>query len=165
MLDYKKIKNDRQWKSSTGLSEVEFQKLSALFGQTYEFHEGVDLSTGAQRLNTELLLPTYSDCLFFVLFQLKNGLSYDNLGFLMDTDGTNAQRNFEKYLLVLERTLARKGVMPKRNFETPEAFKEYLKGEKEIILDASEQPTQRPKDYEKQKEQYSGKKSVIRTKN
>ena len=40
-------------------------------------------------LKTEFLLPTYEDCLFFVLFQLKNGLSYDSLGLLIDIDGGN----------------------------------------------------------------------------
>lgn len=165
MLDYRKIKSGRQWKSSTGLSEKHFGQLSVLFGQTYEFYEGVGIEEASIRLGTELLLPTYSDCLFFVLFQLKNGLCYDNLGLLIDTDGTNAQRNFEKNLLLLERTLERKGCLPKRNFKTVAEFKDYLQNEKEIILDASEQPTQRPKNYEKQKEHYSGKKSVIRTKN
>lgn len=165
MLDYRKLKNDRQWKSSTGLSEKKFHQLSELFGQTYEFYEGVGIEEAASRLGLQLLLPTYGDCLFFVLFQLKNGLCYDNLGFLAGTDGTNAQRNFEKNLLLLERTLDRKGCLPKRNFKSVEEFKEFIKDEKEIIFDASEQPTQRPKGYEKQKEHYSGKKSVIRTKN
>jgi len=64
------------------------------------------------QLDTTLLLPTYRDCHFFVLFQLKNGLNYDNLGLLIGSDGSNARRNFEKYLLVLERTLERKKVMP-----------------------------------------------------
>ena len=165
MLDYRKIKNERQWKSSTGLSESQFQKLASLFGQTYEFFEGVDLQQASTHLATDLLLVTYADCLFFVLFQLKNGLCYDNLGFLIGTDGTNAQRNFERYLTVLEQTLERKGVMPKRNFKNPEEFKKYLLDDKDIILDASEQPTQRPKDNEQQKAHYSGKKSVTRTKN
>jgi hypothetical protein len=165
MLDYRKIKNDRQWKSNTGMSEKQFLLMSELFGETYEFYEGVSLDEGAKRLNVDLLLPTYSDCLFFVLFQLKNGLCYDNLGFLIESDGINAQRNFERNLLLLERTLERKSCLPKRNFETISEFHAYIKDEKEIILDASEQATQRPKGYEKQKEHYSGKKSVIRIKN
>jgi hypothetical protein len=165
MLDYHLIKSERQWKSSTGLSEVQFHDLAKLFGQTYEFFESVSLEASAKRLDTELLLPTYEDCLFFVLFQLKNGLCYDNLGLLIGTDGSNAQRNFEKYLVILERTLERKGVMPKRNFKNLQEFRRYLQNEKEIILDASEQPTQRPKNQEEQQGHYSGKKSVTRTKN
>jgi hypothetical protein len=165
MLDHRIIKSERQWKSSTGLSKAQFGHLALCFGQTYEFFEGINLEESAQRLGTELLLPTYADCLFFVLFQLKNGLCYDNLGILIGTDDSNARRNFERYLYVLEQTLERKGVMPRRNFKNLEEFKGYLQEEKEIIVDASEQPTQRPKKAEEQRGYYSGKKSVIRTKN
>ncbi|MFN8354829.1 MAG: hypothetical protein U0Y10_24220 [Spirosomataceae bacterium] len=165
MLDYRLIKSERQWKSSTGLSAAQFGHLAELFGQTYEFFEGVKLEESAKRLGTELLLSTYADCLFFVLFQLKNGLCYDNLGLLIGTDDSNARRNFEKYLYVLERTLERKGVMPKRNFKNLQEFEDYLQNEKEIIVDGSEQPTQRPKKPQEQQEHYSGKKSVTPTKN
>jgi hypothetical protein len=165
MLSYQQIRDERQWKSSTGMSESQFYQLAEQFGQTYEFFEGVNLEDTSQRLDTTLLLPTYRDCLFFVLFQLKNGLNYDNLGLLIGSDGSNARRNFEKYLLVLERTLERKKVMPRRNFKNLEEFKHYLGEEQEIILDASEQATQRPKKYEEQKDFYSGKKSDIPTKN
>lgn len=164
MLSYQQIRDDRQWKSSTGMSETQFYELAQLFGETYEFFEGVNLEETAQRLDTTLLLPTYRDCLFFVLFQLKNGLNYDSLGLLIGSDGSNARRNFEKYLTILERTLERKKVMPKRTFKTLEEFKAYLGEDKEIILDASEQVTQRPKKAEKQKGFYSGKKSAIPTK-
>jgi hypothetical protein len=159
MLDHRLIKSERQWKSSTGLSEAQFKRLSSLFGQTYEFFEGVNLEESAKRLGSELLLPTYADCLFFVLFQLKNGLCYDNLGLLIGTDDSNARRNFEKYVRVLERTLERKGAMPKRNFKDLQEFEHYLQDEKEIIIDGSEQPTQRPKEPEEQKGHYSGKKT------
>lgn len=165
MLDFRQIKSERQWKSSTGMNERQFQYLVKLFGETYEFFEGVNLSEGAERTDVSLLLPTYADCLFFLLFQLKNGLCYDNLGLLIGTDGSNAQRNFERYLTLLERTLERKGTLPKRNFKNVQEFKQYLQNERDIILDASEQPTQRPKQQEAQKAHYSGKKSVIRTKN
>jgi len=165
MLDFRQIRSERQWKSSTGMNEQQFQYLVKLFGETYEFFEGVNLSEGAARTEVSLLLPTYGDCLFFLLFQLKNGLCYDNLGLLIGTDGSNAQRNFERYLTLLERTLERKGVLPKRNFKNVQEFEQYLQSDRDIILDASEQPTQRPKQKEEQKAHYSGKKSVIRTKN
>ena len=104
-------------------------------------------------------MPTYADCLFFVLFQLKNGLFYDSLGLLIGTDGSNAQRNFEKYLSVLENTLLRLGAMPKRGFSDIAEFENYFADNRQIILDASEQATQRPQDKEAQKEAYSGKKT------
>jgi hypothetical protein len=161
MLSYTKIGSERQWKSSTGLSQDQFEKLLGYFKETYEFFQGVSLEESAQRREVGLLLPTYADCLFFVLFQLKNGLCYDNLGLLIGTDGSNAQRNFEKHLQTLAYTLKRQAVMPKRSFASLEAFKACLQEEKEIILDGSEQLTCRPKDQGQQKEQYSGKKRDI----
>lgn len=165
MISYRQICSERQWKSATGLSQIQFEKLVNFFGETYEFFQGVPLTESAQRREVDLLLPSYADCLFLVLFQLKNGLCYDNLGLLMGTDGSNAQRNFEKHLQILSYTLERQAVMPKRNFTTLEEFQACLQEEKEIIIDASEQPTQRPKNKEQQKEQYSGKKSAIPIKN
>jgi hypothetical protein len=165
MLHYQSIRNERQWKSSTGLSENQFHQLSKYFGETYEFFHGVSLTVKAERLDTELLLKSYEDCLFFVLFQLKNGLCYDNLGLLIGSDGSNAQRNFEFHLHILYLTLERQHVMPARNFANLAEFKEKIGTESEIIIDGVEHSTQRPKGYEQQKEKYSGKKRGILIKN
>jgi hypothetical protein len=160
MLNYQTIRNERQWKSSTGLSEKQFHQLSKYFGETYEFFHGISLSEKAERLDLDLLLKSYEDCLFFVLFQLKNGLCYDNLGLLIGSDGSNAQRNFELHVHILHLTLERQHVMPARNFTNLAEFKEKIGSESEIIIDGVEHSTQRPKGYEQQKEKYSGKKSV-----
>ena len=90
--------------------------------------------------------------------RLKNGLSYDSLGLLIGTDGGNAHINFEKYLTVLESSLIEMGKIPKRTFSNLTEFETYFKENKDIILDATEHPTQRPKGYNAQKEVYSGKK-------
>src|SRR4028119_1295503 len=138
MISYHQIRSERQWKSATGLSQLQFEQLVSSFSETYEFFQGVSLAESAQRREVDLCLPTYAACVFFVLFQLKNGLCYDNLGLLIGTDGSNAQRNFEKYLQLLSYTLERQGGMPKRNFTNIAEFKACLQEEKEIIIDASE---------------------------
>lgn len=161
MLNYQSIRSERQWKSSTGLNEKQFHQLCKHFGETYEFFHGVSLTEKSARLETEFLLKTYEDCLFFVLFQLKNGLCYDNLGLLINTDGSNAQRNFEFHLNTLSLSLERQHVMPVRNFANLAEFREKIGSESEIIIDGVEHSTQRPQGYEKQKESYSGKKSDI----
>jgi hypothetical protein len=165
MLDYRNIRNERQWKSSTGLSEKKFHELSGCFQVTYENHHGVSLQEKEERLGVDFILKTYEDCLFFVLFQLKNGLCFDNLGLLIGSDGSNAQRNFNRLLNVFELTLEKQGLMPVRNFKNLEEFKEKLSTESEIIFDCTEHSTQRSKDYEKQKEYYSGKKKDTPIKN
>ena len=159
MLSYQNVINERQWKAATGLSSKSFHTLSRHFEVCYRRLNQVSLEQTASNLKKSLLLPTYADCLFFVLFQLKTGLTYDNLGLLVQTDGSNAQRNFEKYLLVLEATLVELGAMPKRGFSNITEFESYFADERQIIIDASEQSTQRPKDTQAQKEAYSGKKT------
>jgi len=104
------------------------------------------------------ILSTYEDCLFFVLFQLKNGLTFDVLGLIFGTDGGNAQRNFNRYLAILELALQERGYVPKREFADEKDFLAYLETEKEIIFDGTEFPIERPSDQEKQKKAFSGKK-------
>ena len=165
MLSYKNIKNARQWKAAVGLSSDSFEKLHKEFIRNYILIHGVNLNETSENLHISLLLPTSLDCLFFVLFQLKNGLSYDSLGLLINTDGSNAQRNFEKYLFVLETSVTNMGFMPKRVFENLAEFETYFAKESELMVDVTEHSTQRPKGNEAQKDAYSGKKSNIRTKN
>lgn len=160
MLDYRYIKSDRQWKASTGLTEAQFMLLATHFKETYEFFKGYRLEDIEERNKIVCLLKTYEDCLFFVLFHLKNGLSYDALGLLIHTDGSTAQRNYEQYLKILEYTLERQGVMPRRSFSTVEEFRACLAGETDIILDGSEQATERPSQKEQQENFYSGKKKT-----
>lgn len=165
MISYKHIKSERQWKSVTGLSSLQFHKLCKEFRLSFERLYQVNIEEHSSNLDAQLLLPTYEDCLFFVLFQLKNGLSYDSLGLLIGTDGGNAHDNFERHLTVLESALIHMGKMPKREFKDVAEFEAYFKENKDIILDATEHPTQRPKGYNAQKELYSGKKRHIQTKN
>ena len=164
MLNYREIKSDRQWKGTIALSSVQFHRLCKVFKASYEELNEISLMEIETNLKSNFLLKTYEDCLFYVLFQLKNGLSYDSLGLLISTDASNAQRNFEKYLSVLELALIRLGAMPKRGFKDITEFEEYFKNESKLTLDATEHSTQRPADYDAQKEAYSGKKSNIRTK-
>uniref|UniRef100_UPI0004772BB7 hypothetical protein n=2 Tax=Spirosoma spitsbergense TaxID=431554 RepID=UPI0004772BB7 len=77
MLSYQHICNDRQWKATTGLTSQQFHLLAYHFGESYEFIHGLSINELADNIEVELKLATYPDCLFFILFQLKNGLSYD----------------------------------------------------------------------------------------
>ena len=76
-------------------------------------------------------------------------------------DGSNACRNFQKYLHVLELALRQQGALPKRSFQSVEEFKKYMKAEKEVVPDATEYRLERPADKEKQQDRYSGKKKPI----
>ena len=159
-FSYKDLKNDRQWKATTGIGEKDFLCLCTAFSKAYEMLHGVSLQQAASNQGEELALPTYKDCLFFVLFQLKNGLTQDCLGPLFGMDGSSAWRNFHKYVQVLELALKQQQALPKRHFASVEEFTKYLRAEKELTVDVSEYSIERPADKQKQKHCYSGKKKA-----
>jgi hypothetical protein len=155
---YKDIRNERQWKAMTGLSQPEFTSLSSAFGIAYEQIHGIALQQGAANLGKAVVLSSYEECLYFTLFELKTVQSFDCLGVLFNMDGSSAQRNFVKYLQVLELALQQQGALPRRSFCSLSDFKQYVQGEEELIVDATEMRTERPATKEKQQRRYSGKK-------
>lgn len=161
-VSYKNVRNERQWKATTGLSQQNFTALCTAFKKTCELLHDISLEYGTEEQKQGIALNTYEDALYFVLFQLKNGLTWDCLGVLFSMDGSNACRNFQKYLKVLEAALHQEGVLPKRSFRNVEEFIKYLKAEEEVIVDVTEYRVERPADKEKQKDHYSGKKKPTR---
>jgi hypothetical protein len=158
-LNVKDVKNARQWQSTLGVSAKEFEHLLKTFEKCYIQKHQMSLQESMNRLGVEQpIFSTYEECLFFVLFQLKNALTFDVLGLIFGTNGGNAQRNFERNLLILEAVLSNEKALPAREFATVEALNEFLKSEKDIICDGTEFSTERPKNKEKQKAAYSGKK-------
>ena len=67
-VSYKNVRNERQWKATTGLSEQDFLALGTAFQKAYEMLHEVSLEQGAENLKQELALNSYEDCLYFVLF-------------------------------------------------------------------------------------------------
>src|SRR5438093_6062295 len=125
-VSYKDIRNERQWKASTGLSKEDFFSLCAAFKKAYELLHEVSLEQGALNMNKEVVLSSYEDCLYFILFQLKTGQTYDCLGLLFGMDAPLAYR-----LASGERAL------PRRSFSSVKEFENYLKADKEIIADVT----------------------------
>lgn len=161
-VSYKHVRNERQWKATTGLSQENFVSLCTAFKRAYEMLHEISLEYGTDEQKQEIALNTYEDALYFALFQLKNGLTWDCLGVLFSMDGSNACRNFQKYLGVLELALRQEDALPKRSFQSVEEFKKYLKGKEEVIVDVTEYRVERPTGKEKQKDHYSGKKKPTR---
>lgn len=158
-VSYKELKSERQWRSSTGLKESQFKILVGHFAEAYEQVYGEPLPERKSNSSQESVFRTYEELLFFVLFSLKSGLTYDVLGFVFGLDGSNAQRNQKSALPVLRLALSRAGVMPARGFSSVKDFEAWFSGDEVLILDGTEQRSQRPKDNEIQKEAFSGKKN------
>lgn len=160
-INYKEVRNDRQWKASTGLSEEQFFTLVKMFGEAYEQLFGVSMVDRQNNSTNESTFKTYEDLLFFSLYSLKSGLTYDLLGLTFSLDGANAYQNQALGLRVLRAALEHGGHMPKRAYQSVEEFKEQWSNESEILIDATEQRRQRPGNQQDQKQDYSGKKKPI----
>ena len=160
-LARKELKNKRQWRAATGLEEKQFDKLLKLYKVSYEKKYGASVAARQAEIEVTPSLQSEEELLFFTLFSLKCGLTYDLLGLVCGMDGSNAKRNQELGLAVLKETLETAGCAPKRGFQSAEEFSQYLKKEKTLLLDGTEQRIQRPSENEAQRMMYSGKKKVI----
>jgi hypothetical protein len=159
-LDILDLTTERQWRSSTGLSKEKFEILLVFFQESYEKIYGKTIEERTSESPNNPTIRSYSDLLFFTLFSLKSGLTYDLLGFVSGMDGSNAKRNQTMGIEILKDALSKIGVLPKRDFESPQDFKTYFEEHKSLILDATEQRVQRPQDNDVQKTFYSGKKKL-----
>jgi hypothetical protein len=157
-ITYKEVRNERQWKASTGLSEEQFFTLVKLFDGAYKMLFGVSMIERQGNSTNESTFKTYEDLLFFTLYSVKSGLTYDLLGLTFGLDGANAYQNQALGLRVLRAALEQGGYMPKRSYKSVEEFKEHWAEEGEILMDATEQRRQRPGNQQDQKDDYSGKK-------
>ncbi|MGH9766055.1 MAG: hypothetical protein ACREAB_01370 [Blastocatellia bacterium] len=158
------LKTERQWRAATGFDQVRFEKLLVFFTASYLSLYGKSLADRQADIKVTPSLTSEAELLFFTLFSLKSGLTYDLLGLVCGMDASNAKRNQEIGLRVLEHALASSGSMPKREFKDAAEFAEYLGNEETLIFDGVEQRMQRPGDDEAQKDHYSGKKSATRPK-
>ena len=103
-------------------------------------------------------LSSEAELLFFTLFSLKSGLTYDLIGLVCGFDGANPKRNQELGLQVLAQALKAADCLPRREFKNATEFATYLQQEETLIFDGTEQRIQRPGEHEAQKDFYSGKK-------
>ena len=152
----------RQWAAVTGFTRAQFEKMLVLFTQNYVELFGKTVAERQAESEITPCLVSEEELLFFTLFSLKGGLTYDALGFVCGMDASNAKRNQQLGLQVLERTLSAAGCLPRREFKDAAEFASYLQNETTVIIDGLEQRMQRPNDDEVQRDFYSGKKSVIR---
>ena len=156
------LKTERQWRCATGFNQERFDKLLPYFERCYLETYGSHLNSRPVASGLNYCIQNEEELLLFTLFSLKSGLTYDLLGLVCGMDASNAKRNQQIGLDILDKTLKSLGHRPKRHFLDVEDFKAYFAGDKELIIDATEPSIQRPSDPEKQKQFYSGKKNPIR---
>ncbi len=164
------IRDDRQMKALTGLSQDQFDHLLPFFSAIYEttqqqMYEG-GVASGTRRRKpgggSKGKLPTMADKLLFVLYYYKIYPTFDVLGTQFDMARSKANENLHKLSPILYDTLVSLELMPYRELSTPADLKATLQGMDQVIIDATERAYRRSQDDAKQREHYSGKKNGIR---
>lgn len=164
------LKNKRLMLALTGLSPEEFRELLPAFSEIWKGKkiEQHNLNSTGQRAiggGRMGFLKEISEKLFYILFYYKSYPTYDVMSFFYDCNRSNAFRRQEELSQILEITLGRKLVLPERQIKSVEDFLKAFPEAKEVFIDGTERPIQRPKDKEKQKNNYSGKKKRHTRKN
>lgn len=167
------LKNNRLMKAVTGMSVNEFQELAEDFEREFEKEKQLNYKEGFKKAKRKRKpgggrkgrLKIMHEKLFFILFYFKCYPTFDLLGLIFDLDKSNANRNVHKLIPILEKTLGEAIVLPKREIHSMEELLETFPEVRDLFLDGTERPTQRPKDKDKQKKNYSGRKKRHTKKN
>jgi hypothetical protein len=164
------IRDDRQRKALTGLSQDQFDHLLPFFSTIYETTQQktyeVGIASGTRRRKpgggSKGKLPTMAEKLQFVLYYYKTYPTFDVLGTQFAMARSKAHENLHKLSPILYDTLVHLDLMPHRECTTPEELKAALRGGDRLLIDATERAYHRSQDEAKQREHYSGKKNSIR---
>lgn len=166
MLNIKRaLKDDRLLSAITGQNRKTFKKLLikfAPFAERINYKKSRKRKAGGGRKHT---LETSEEKLVYILFYMKCYPTFDLSGLIFDVDKSQAKRWVDGLRKKLEKALGKAMVLPVRKIRSMKEFLERFPELKELIVDGTERPIQRPKDKHKQKERYSGKKKKHTQKN
>lgn len=160
----------------TGYTVEEFDALLPYFRIEFENYVAVYRLDGKKRTKRRYSeyknspLPTIEDKLLFILIYLKQGGLQEAHATLFEMHQPNANIWIHLLHTVLNQALAASGELPAREAEELAQKLELAEQEDEIRLrlffqDGTERPITRPKDQERQKTYYSGKKKQHTIKN
>lgn len=150
-------------KAVLGVSIEEFHKLLPTFSQCLreyrkQLRPNRKRAVGGGRKGD---LPTDEDKLLYVLLYMKLYPTYDALAVLANHYRSKCGDSVHLLLPVLERTLKRKLVLPKRGGNSLEKIFQCHPELKDIFLDGTERRIQKPKNLKKRNKLYSGKKKAV----
>ncbi len=164
------IRDDRQMKALTGLSQGQFDHLLPVFSDIYQatqqqtYEQGVASGTRRRQPGggSKGKLPTMADKLRFALYYFKTYPTFDVLAAQFDMARSKANENLHKLSPILYHTLVHLDLMPYRELATPKDLKAALHGMDRLLIDATERASHRSTDDATQREHYRGKKNSIR---
>jgi hypothetical protein len=143
------IRDDRQMRALTGVSQAQFAQLLPIFSEVYQAKRQADyekaLQSGKRQRQLgggrKSKLTTIADKLLFVLYYYKNYPTFDVLGTHFNLARSKAHTQLYLLSPLLHDTLVQLGMMPPRTFKTVEELTLALKGVDQIIMDATERRT------------------------
>ncbi len=156
------LKSDRVAKALTGLRVSEFQALVPIFEVCLVAHRYAMKPIRKRRVGggEKGSLATTADKLAYILMYLKIYPTYDVMGFLTDRERGKCCESVQLLLPVLEMALGRKQVLPKRKITSVDEFFRLFPEVKDVFMDGTERPVQKPKNLKRRKKLYSGKKKA-----
>jgi hypothetical protein len=161
----KALKDDRLMSAVIGMEKEEFFELLEKFTPfitRVRYKQDRKRKAGAGRTHT---LETSEQKLFYMLFYMKCYPTFDVAGFFFEVDKSQAKRWVDDLRMALEKTLGKAMALPARKIRNVKEFLERFPEVKELLVDGTERPVQRPKNKQKQKDRYSGKKQKHTQKN
>lgn len=161
----KVLNNNRLVRAVLGINKKVFEKLLVSFT---EMHRKMAESKERKRAfgggsNGNIKDPKKK--LFYILWYLKVYPTFDVAAYVFGSSKSRTQAWASNILPILEKTLGRKMVLPKRRISSVEEFFKLFPETKEVMLDGLERPTVRSQKSKVQNKHYSGKKKRHTRKN
>jgi len=156
------LHTNRMCKALTGLTIREFENLVADFVWNYHEYEAKRKPDRLRKLGggRNSYLKRIEDKLFYILYYLKVYPTFDLASFQVGFARSHACEWVHILLPVLEQTMKRKFVLPKRQISSPEEFLRLYPEARAVFADGIERSIQRAKNKKKQQKNYSGKKKM-----
>ena len=168
MLNLEKIlRQERLLRATTGMNRKAFEILLEKFTQVYLSEADNQKKPRKRKIGggRKARLKTIKEKLFYILCYFKCYPTFDLAAVLFDVDRSQANRWVHRLQPILEKTLGEKKVLPLRKLHSLNEFIEHFPTVKQVIVDGTERPICRPKNSEKQREYFSGKKKRHTSKN
>jgi hypothetical protein len=151
---YYSLRTEKQYKASTGLKISDFNRLFLVFEKYY-------FPKKASPIKNTLppLLTDKKEALFFILHYLKAYPTLENMGIYFEMDVRTVCDYIKRTKTALKAALIELDDYSYNIFDSQADFDKAFEGIEDIVIDCTEIPVQRPKDYDSQAYIYSGKKN------
>ena len=167
MLDINRIlRSNRQMKALTGMNIIEFELLVP------RIDDSISLKILSKKVRKRKagggrkgVLNSMELKLFFILFYLKVYPTYDLASAIFGVDKSRVCRWVKELLPILESTLKRSYVLPKRKIQSLKDLFDSFPETKDLFIDGTERRINRPKQSKNQRNSYSGKQKSHTRKN